>query len=77
MDMPLSNKRAEAPCAPEPTRALQRARDVQAEYRGEREVVERRGMVRGLLLLAMVVLLLSIGRAGLERVFVSGWWRHW
>jgi hypothetical protein len=63
--------------APKPTRALQRSRAAHEVYRGEHEVVERRGMVRGLLLLAMVVLLLSIGRAGLERVFMHGWWRLW
>jgi hypothetical protein len=70
-------RRAAPVKAPEPTRALQRERDAQATYREERAAVERRGMMRGLLLLALVVLLLSIGRAGLERVFVHGWWRHW
>ncbi len=32
-------------------------------------------MVRGLLLLALIVLCLSIARAGLGRVFPHGWWR--
>ena len=73
----LDEYRAEAPRAPEPSRALQKARAAQDAYRVERGQVERRGMTRGLLLLALIVLLLSFGRAGLERVFVHGWWRHW
>jgi hypothetical protein len=32
-------------------------------------------MVRGLILIALLVLAGSIARAGLERVFVHGWWR--
>jgi hypothetical protein len=62
---------------PEASRALQRVRLTQAAYRDERAALEHRSMVRGLLLLAMVVLVLSIARAGLERVFLHGWWRHW
>jgi hypothetical protein len=32
-------------------------------------------MVRGLILIALLMLAGSIARAGLERVFVHGWWR--
>ncbi len=32
-------------------------------------------MVRGLILLAVVLLMGSAARAGLDRVFVHGWWR--
>jgi hypothetical protein len=38
---------------------------------------ERRMQVRGLLLLAVVVLVFSIWRAGAHRVFTQGWWRLW
>jgi hypothetical protein len=38
---------------------------------------ERKRQVRGLMLLAFVVLLFSILRAGLGRVFPMGWWRLW
>ena len=69
--------RAEPVHAPEPTRAVQRARKEHAAYRRMREAVERRSMVRGLVLLAMVVLVASVARAGLDRVFVPGWWRQW
>lgn len=46
-------------------------------YLREREAVESRGQVRALLLLAIVVLLFSVARAGMGRVFVPGWWRQW
>jgi hypothetical protein len=38
---------------------------------------ERRRQVRGLMLLAFAVLLFSILRAGVGRVFTHGWWRLW
>jgi fatty acid desaturase len=41
----------------------------------ERGQALRRSAVRGLLMLALLVLVLSIARAGLGRVFVPGWWR--
>lgn len=44
----------------------------------ERKQVERRRQVRGLLVLALAVLLFSLFRVGLHRVFTpSGWWRLW
>jgi hypothetical protein len=39
--------------------------------------IERRRQVRGLLLLALVILTLSITRAGMGNVFPHGWWRLW
>jgi hypothetical protein len=38
---------------------------------------ERKRQVRGLMLLAFVVLLFCILRAGIGRVFTPGWWRLW
>ena len=38
---------------------------------------ERRMQVRGMLLLAVVVLVFSVWRAGVHRVFTVGWWRLW
>jgi len=44
----------------------------------ERRGVERRRQVRGLLLLALAVLVFSLLRAGLHHVFTpAGWWRLW
>lgn len=39
------------------------------------EDLERRSMLRGLLILALVVLLFSLLRAGTQRAFPAGWWR--
>jgi hypothetical protein len=69
--------RAEGPRPPQPTRALERARAERQEHRSKREVLERRSVVRGLIVLAIVVLVFSFARAGLDRVFVNGWWRQW
>jgi len=38
---------------------------------------ERHRQVRGLLLLAIAILIFSLLRAGLHNVFTPGWWRLW
>lgn len=43
----------------------------------EREQQERRRQVRGLLLVALFVLLLAVWRAGAANVWTRGWWRLW
>jgi len=55
--------------------AFERDRQEFERYRNDREKAERRSVVRGLILLALFVLLGSMVRAGLDRVFVHGWWR--
>jgi hypothetical protein len=65
--------RAAAAQAPEPTRGLVRERAELRRYRKEREEIERRSMVRGLILLAVLALVGSIAHAGLDRVFVHVW----
>jgi hypothetical protein len=72
-----ANTRAEAVRPPQPTRALESARAERQEHCSKRELLERRSMVRGLILLAVVALVFSVARAGLDRVFVHGWWRQW
>ena len=67
--------RAAAPQIPEATRGLKRQRAEFQLYRAGRERMERRSALRGLILLAAAVLVGSIARAGLDRVFVQGWWR--
>jgi len=69
--------RAEAVRVPEPTQTLELVRARAAVQMSARRLVERRSIARGLLLLAVVVLGLSVARAGLGRVFVPGWWRQW
>jgi hypothetical protein len=41
------------------------------------ELIERRRQVRGLLLLALAAIVFAILRAGVHRVFTTGWWRLW
>ena len=71
----VGEHRAAAPQIPEPTRGLKRQRGEFQLYRAGRERLERRSALRGLILLAAAVLVGSIARAGLDRVFVQGWWR--
>ena len=70
-----TERRAGAVRIPEPSPELKREREEFESYRLERERIERRSGVRGLILLAVVVLVGSVARAGLDRVFVQGWWR--
>jgi hypothetical protein len=37
----------------------------------------RRRQLRGLLTLALAAILFAILRAGIHRVFTTGWWRLW
>jgi hypothetical protein len=67
--------RAAPPQLPALTPAFKHQQAAFELYRKQREQVERRSMVRGLILIALLVLAGSIARAGLERVFVHGWWR--
>ena len=48
---------------------------MQVPESGER--LERRRQVRGLLMLAIAVLIFSVLRVGVHRVFGVGWWRLW
>ena len=72
---PGSEQRAAPPQRPPLTPEFLRERAEYERYRRQRETIERRSMLRGLILLAAVVLLGSIARAGLDRVFVQGWWK--
>jgi hypothetical protein len=38
---------------------------------------EQQSLLRGLILLAVVILIASLARAGFGRLFVPGWWRQW
>ncbi len=69
--------RAEAVRPPQPTPELEGAREQQQKHRNKREAMERRSVVRGLIVLAVLAMGWSIARAGLDRVFVHGWWRQW
>jgi hypothetical protein len=42
-----------------------------------RRQIERRRQIRGLLVLAVAILIFSLLRAGVHNVFTPGWWRLW
>jgi len=44
---------------------------------GHNEARERRGQIRGLVLLALAAIVFAVLRAGVHRVFTPGWWRLW
>ncbi len=69
--------RASPPHAPRASAALESARAEHDAYTQDRERTEHAGLLRALLVLAAVVLVGSIWRAGLDRVFVHGWWGQW
>jgi hypothetical protein len=70
-------ERAAPPAVPPSTREYERGLAESDTYHRHREQVERRRQLRGLLLLAFIVIALSIARAGLGRVFPPSWWHLW
>jgi hypothetical protein len=75
--MPSLEQRAAPPAIPAATREQLRdlaTREARQHFGEDRE---RRRQLRGLLVLALIVLAFSITRAGLGRVFTTGWWRLW
>ena len=68
------DRRAAPPSVPPPTPALLEAERDRNEYIAERERLEQRSVFRGLIVLAIVVLLFSMWRAGVDRVFIGRWW---
>jgi hypothetical protein len=75
--MAAPGQRAAPPAIPPATREQQRELAERETYHREGEQTERRRQLRGLLMLALVVLAFSLARAGLGRVFPHGWWRLW
>jgi hypothetical protein len=69
--------RAAPPAIPASTKEQRRELDERDIYHRERENIERRRQLRGLLVLAFCVIAASIARAGVDRVFTYNWWRAW
>ncbi|HEX4156523.1 MAG TPA: hypothetical protein VHY48_13005 [Acidobacteriaceae bacterium] len=75
-----TEQRAQPPRPPQPLQqsALQQRRErarlaaIRARLR-----LEQRSLLRGLILLAVLILLASLLYAGFGRLFVPGWWRQW
>jgi hypothetical protein len=75
--MPPAVPRAQPPRPPDPNRQLREHRARQSSALEGRHAREHRSFLRGLLFLGIVVLLISLYRAGIHRAFVPGWWREW
>lgn len=75
--MRSAGHRAEPPRPPalrERDERLERERKEELRARVRRE---QQSLLRGLILLAVVILIASLARAGCGRLFVPGWWRQW
>ena len=70
-------RRAQRPRAPQPSPATLQAQEERETYLRTRWVSEQRSVLRGLALLALLALGISLARAGADRAFYAGWWRQW
>lgn len=75
--MRSSGQRSEPPRPPALTDEDQRREAVREEVLRERTQREQQSLLRGLILIAVVILIASLMRAGFGRLFVPGWWRQW
>ena len=57
--------------------ALQKLEEERRQHLRGREALERRSILRGLILFAILVLIISLLHAGTDRSFPAGWWRRW
>ena len=69
--------RAKPPRAPALSPFQERAEVARRQRLAARLGVEQRSLLRGLVLLAIVLLVASLARAGFGRLFLPGWWREW
>jgi len=75
--MRSAGHRAEPPRPPALTERDQRRESTRLERLNARLRLEERSMLRGLILLAVVILIASLARAGFGRLFVPRWWTQW
>jgi hypothetical protein len=75
--MRSSGHRAEPPRPPALTDREKRRESARLERLNARVRLEQRSLLRGLILLAVLILIASLARAGFGRLFVPGWWRQW
>lgn len=75
--MRSSGHRAEPPRPPALTDREKRRESARLERLNARVRLEQRSLLRGLILLAVLILIASLARAGFGRLFVPGWWRLW
>lgn len=72
-----SVRRAQPARPPALSEREQRRESARLEKLRGRVQIEQRSLLRGLILLALIILIFSLMRAGLDRIFVPGWWRQW
>ncbi|HEY4010736.1 MAG TPA: hypothetical protein VGM11_11340 [Acidobacteriaceae bacterium] len=72
-----SVRRAQPPRPPAASEREKREEATRMEALRARVRLEQRSLLRGLILLAVVILIASLARAGFGRLFVPGWWRQW
>ena len=75
--MRSSGHRAEPPRPPALTDREKRRESARLERLNARVRLEQRSLLRGLILLAVLILIASLARAGFGRLCVPGWWRQW
>jgi hypothetical protein len=75
--MRSAGHRAEPPRPPALTERDQRRETERLGKLRVRVALEQRSLLRGLILLAVVILIVSLARAGFGRLFVPGWWTQW
>lgn len=68
---------AEPPRPPALTERDQRRETERLGRLKGRVALEQRSLLRGLILLAVVILIVSLVRAGFGRLFVPRWWTQW
>ena len=71
------DRRAEPPRPPALTEREQRRESTRIGRLSARVRLEQRSLLRGLVLLAVVILIASLARAGFGRLFVPKWWTQW
>ena len=69
--------RAEPPRPPALSERDERREAARRERLSARLRLEQRSLLRGLILLAVVILIASLARAGFVRLFVPRWWTQW
>jgi hypothetical protein len=75
--MRSAGQRAEPARPPALTERDQRGEKARLETLNARLQLEQRSLLRGLILLAVVILIASLARAGFGRLFVPRWWTQW
>ena len=75
--MRSAGRHAEPPRPPALTEREQRRERKRLETLNARVRLEHRSLLRGLILLAVVILIVSLARAGFGGLFVPRWWTQW